>query len=173
MLSVPHLRHSRPFSELLNFKLNIDATTIDRTILHVYLRGKEWIKRHNPHLLWSRKRRTQDGRPLERQEIVINVHRALRRANARTMNYTHTIKLTESHHQIPAGLGQWVEIELKQLAEYWINNPESTLSIIVRGQESWMKPFIVTTSNIATNNSPAIGISDTKKNTETYVCRAF
>lgn len=164
LFAEPRLRHSRSTSELLNFKLNIDATTIDRTILHVYLRGKEWMRRHNPHLLWSRKRRTQDGRPIERQEIVINVHRALRRPNAKTMNYTHTIKLAESRHQIPTGFGQWIEIELKQLTDHWLNNPQSTQSIIVRGQESWMRPFIITA-----DNSISAASSDAKKGSGTHV----
>lgn len=122
------------------------------------------MRRHNPHLLWSRKKRTQDGRPIERQEIVINVHRALRRPNAKTMNYTHTIKLAESRHQIPTGLGQWIEIELKQLTEHWLHNHQSIQSIIVRGQESWMKPFIITA-----DNTPSTATSDFKKGSGTHV----
>ncbi|TMW46742.1 hypothetical protein DOY81_008178 [Sarcophaga bullata] len=123
--------------EIFNFKFNNDPSRISSTILHVFIKGLDWIYEYQPELLEKNNISVKS-----KQEIMIVIYRALKRPNS--MNYTHTVKLIESRQKIPAGLGQWVEIEIKELSTYWIKTPNSTQSIVIRGMESWMRTFIVT-----------------------------
>uniref|UniRef100_A0A1A9VEF5 TGF-beta family profile domain-containing protein n=1 Tax=Glossina austeni TaxID=7395 RepID=A0A1A9VEF5_GLOAU len=134
------LRHNHK-PEVLNFNLHCDASNIARAFLHVYIRGHSWMRDRHPELL---EYKHSDGRTEQRREVIISVHRALRRPNS--ANYTHTVKLIEVKCKIPLGFGQWTEIEMKQLSMYWLANANATQSLIINGNESWMRPFIVTDS---------------------------
>ncbi|KAL9873522.1 growth/differentiation factor myoglianin isoform 1-T5 [Glossina fuscipes fuscipes] len=138
--TITRLRHNHK-PEVLNFNLHCDASNIGRAFLHVYIRGHNWMRERHPELL---EYKDSDGRTEQRREVIISVHRALRRPNS--VNYTHTVKLIEVKCKIPMGFGQWTEIEMKQLSMYWSANGNATQSLIINGNESWMRPFIVTDS---------------------------
>uniref|UniRef100_A0A1A9WQA0 TGF-beta family profile domain-containing protein n=1 Tax=Glossina brevipalpis TaxID=37001 RepID=A0A1A9WQA0_9MUSC len=136
--TISRLRHNHK-AEILNFNMNCDASNVARAILHVYIRGHNWMREHHPELL---EYKDSEGRIEKRRELIISVHRAFRRPNS--VNYTHTVKLIEVKSKIPLGFGQWTEIEMKQLSTYWLANGNATQSLVINGNESWMRPFIVT-----------------------------
>ncbi|KAM7341419.1 growth/differentiation factor myoglianin [Cochliomyia hominivorax] len=132
------VHHNRK-PEIFNFKFNSDPSRISSTILHVYIKGQNWLYEYEPDFM---EKKNMEASMKKKQEIMIIIYRALRRPNS--MNYTHTVKLVESRQKIPPGKGQWVEIEIKELSNYWMKTPNSTQSIVIRGMESWMRTFIVT-----------------------------
>ncbi|XP_037825535.1 uncharacterized protein LOC119613546 isoform X2 [Lucilia sericata] len=132
------IHHNRK-PEIFNFKFNSDPSRISSTILHIYIKGLNWIYEYQPDLM---EKKNMEISIKKKPEITIFIYRVLRRPNS--MNYTHTVKLLESRQKIPPGKGQWVEIEIKELSTYWTKTPNSTQSIVIRGMESWMRTFIVT-----------------------------
>ncbi|XP_030379804.1 uncharacterized protein LOC115628015 [Scaptodrosophila lebanonensis] len=139
----PHMRHNRK-ADVLRFKFDSSYSDISYATLHLYLRGWDWISTHLPELFEE-----IGGEPQRQRDIVVSVHRAIRRGNS--TNITHKAKVLEFRHKIPTGLGQWVNIDLKPLFGRSMNGPNKSQEILIKGVESWMKPLVVTTDNTSKN----------------------
>ncbi|XP_054745564.1 growth/differentiation factor 8 [Anastrepha obliqua] len=137
------IRHNRRW-EIINFKFDHNHFTIVRTIIHLYIRGREWIHEHYPDVL---EQKTTDGKIRRRDDLIIMIHYVVPRSSSQ--NLTHTMKLVESRHRIPSGLGQWVQFEIKHVPPNWLNQNAVTISLAIKTQESWMRSFLV----IDTENS--------------------
>ncbi|KAH8272482.1 hypothetical protein KR044_008939 [Drosophila immigrans] len=142
-----HTRHNRK-ADVLRFKFDSNAE-ISYVKLHLYLRGLDWIRANQPNIIEAINDDYQD------KEIVVAVHRVIRRANS--TNYTHKVKIFEFRHKIPIGLGQWISVDLKPLFITGENTmlyharPNKTQEIVIKGVEPWMKPLVVTTDNTSKN----------------------
>ncbi|XP_023163064.1 uncharacterized protein LOC111594132 isoform X2 [Drosophila hydei] len=138
----PHVRHNRK-TDVLRFKFDSGFSDISFVTLHLYLRGLEWISVYQPKIL-------EELADCQNTEIVVALHRAIRRAN--NTNYTHKAKIFEFRHKIPSGLGQWVNVDLKPLLGTGTAiNPSQTQEIFIKGVEPWMRPLVVTTDSTAKN----------------------
>ncbi|KAH8406415.1 hypothetical protein KR222_005848 [Zaprionus bogoriensis] len=152
----PHLRHK---VDVLRFKFDTTYSEMSYVILHLYLRGMDWIRVHHPRII-----NQMASNP--NKEIAVSVHRALRGTNS--ANYTHKAKIFEFRHKIPPGQGQWVNVDLKPLflAETaMITNKTQTQDIFIKGVEPWMQPIIVTSDNNSKKSLTVhIEIGSQKKN---------
>ncbi|XP_043862995.1 bone morphogenetic protein 4 isoform X2 [Drosophila mojavensis] len=138
----PHVRHNRK-TDVLRFKFESGSSDISYVTLHLYLRGLEWISIYQPKML-------EELSDFQNKEIVVALHRAIRRAN--NTNYTHKAKIFEFRHKIPTGLGQWVNVDLKPLIGTGAAiDPSQTQEIFIKGVEPWMRPLVVTTDSTAKN----------------------
>lgn len=136
------MRHNRK-TDVLRFKFDSGFSDISFVTLHLYLRGLEWISVYQPKIL-------EELADCQNTEIVVALHRAIRRAN--NTNYTHKAKIFEFRHKIPSGLGQWVNVDLKPLLGTGTAiNPSQTQEIFIKGVEPWMRPLVVTTDSTAKN----------------------
>lgn len=144
----PHMRHNRK-TDVLRFKFDTSYSEISYVTLHLYLRGFDWIRINQPSII-------EEIEEYQSKDIVVTVHRALRRVNS--TNYSHKLKIFEFRHKIPSGLGQWVSVDLKPLfvtdTTMISHGRNKTQEIIIKGVESWMKPLVVTNDN----TSKSVGI---------------
>lgn len=135
------LRHNRKSVDILNFEFGnqMEIEEIQHATLHLYTRGRAWA------ITTTRQQQQQN-----RGDILnICIYRVMQKfSNA--MNSSNTIKIAELQHKISQGQGDWVQIDLsKQLKNYWQQQQSSTtsltpLQIIIKGEFTWMRPFIVT-----------------------------
>ncbi|XP_037942548.1 growth/differentiation factor 8 [Teleopsis dalmanni] len=125
-------------TEIINFNFD-NPSIITRAIMHVYIRGREWVRINNPSFLEKVKLR---GSHKDFQEIIIIISRVTRCSDS--IEFTHSTKLIESRQKIPNGMGKWVQIELKQLTAHLMEDHNRTFGIIVKGKDYWMHRFIVT-----------------------------
>ncbi|XP_017062758.1 growth/differentiation factor 8 [Drosophila eugracilis] len=136
----PHVRHNRK-ADIFRFKIDSSYSELSYATLHLYLRGWEWINSHQPELIEEIKNQPS-------KDIVVTIHRAVERTN--TSSFNNKVKIFEFRQNIPMGLGQWVNIDLKSLfGDLGSNN---TQEILIKGAEAWMKSLVVTTDN--TSKSP-------------------
>lgn len=135
--SANKLRHNRR-NEFLTFKFEgNEQTTVTGAVLHLYIRGQEWINNFFPETF---EEILANG---SEPEIILNVHRTLRRNNS--VNYTHTIQLKQIRHKIPAGLGEWIQEDLKDFQKLWADREQdNNLIIVVKPKEDWMRHFVET-----------------------------
>ncbi|EDV90956.1 GH23936 [Drosophila grimshawi] len=156
----PHLRHNRK-SDVLRFKIDTGYSDISYVTLHLYLRGFDWIRSHQPKILEE----FSDAK--QNQDIIVALHRPIRRTNS--SNYTHKAKMFEFRHKIPSGQGQWVNVDLKPLfgAVGQMTATNQTQELLIKGVDPWMRPLIVTMDNDASSKNPLtvhIEIGTKKKN---------
>ncbi|XP_055922049.1 uncharacterized protein LOC129953187 isoform X2 [Eupeodes corollae] len=134
--TMPRVRHNRK-AEILNFKFKgSEHSTISQALLHVYIRGRDWMHENEP-VQFDQKNINDDH-----NEIVITIHRVIRRINSTIA--THTVNINESKHKIPNGLGQWISIDVTQLVQGWVRNTTTNQGIVIKAAEAWMRPFITT-----------------------------
>ncbi|XP_017003403.1 growth/differentiation factor 8 [Drosophila takahashii] len=149
----PHVRHNRN-ADVFRFKIDVSYTDLSYATLHLYLRGWDWINKHQPELIGE-----INNQPSK--DIVVIIHRAMKRAN--TTSFTHKGKIFEFRRSIPSGLGQWVNVDLKSLFGDLGSN--TTQEILIKGAQPWMKPLVVTTDNTSKNPLTVhIEIGSQKKN---------
>ncbi|KAH8269761.1 hypothetical protein KR018_000419 [Drosophila ironensis] len=135
----PHVRNNR-ITEVLRFNIANSYSDLSFAVLHLYLRGWEWICKHQPQLIEEIKKQHS-------KDIVVTIHRAVRRGN--TANFTHKAKIFEFRQRIPLGLGQWINVDLKPF--FSIVGTNNTQEIVINGVRPWMKPLIVTTDKTSKN----------------------
>ncbi|XP_018789357.1 PREDICTED: uncharacterized protein LOC108969222 isoform X2 [Bactrocera latifrons] len=144
--SVSRMRHNRRW-DVINFKFDHSHLTIVRTIIHLYIRGRDWMRKHYPGIL---KQTVVNGRTMGSRDLIIMIHHVAR--GSHYQNRTHTLKLVESHHHIPAGLGQWVQFEVKHKLPFWLQQNYITITLAIKTREAWMRPFLVIDSEDAQNS---------------------
>ncbi|XP_039968289.1 uncharacterized protein LOC120780086 isoform X1 [Bactrocera tryoni] len=144
--SVSRMRHNRRW-DVINFKFDHSHLTIIRTIIHLYIRGRDWMRKHYPDIL---KQTVVNGSTMRSRDLIIMIHHVVR--GSHYQNRTHTLKLVESRHHIPAGLGQWVQFEVKHKLPFWPQQNYITMTLAIKTREAWMRPFLVIHSEDAQNN---------------------
>ncbi|XP_011192020.1 uncharacterized protein LOC105218267 isoform X2 [Zeugodacus cucurbitae] len=130
------VRHNRRW-DVINFNFDHSHLTIVRTVIHLYIHGRDWMRKHYPEIL---EQKVVDGRTMRRRDLIIMIHHVARRPHYQ--NLTHTLKLVESRHRIPAGLGEWVQFEVKHKVPIWLNQNYVTMTLAIKTREAWMRPFL-------------------------------
>ncbi|CAD7001751.1 unnamed protein product [Ceratitis capitata] len=114
--------------------------------MYIFPTGREWMREHCPEIL---EQKQADGRIKSRSDLVIMIHHVAQRSN--NQNITYTLKLVESRHRIPSGLGQWLQFEIKKKPINWLNQDSVIMSLAIKTQESWMRPFLAIDTEDAQN----------------------
>ncbi|XP_036223145.2 uncharacterized protein myo isoform X2 [Bactrocera oleae] len=144
--SASRVRHNRRW-DVMNFKFDHSHLTIVRTIIHLYIRGRDWMLKHYPEIL---EQTVVNGTTMRRRDLIIMIHHVAR--GSHYQNLTHTLKLLESRHRIPAGLGQWVQLEVKHKLPFWLNQNYITMTLAIKTREAWMRTFLVIDTEDTQNN---------------------
>ncbi|XP_067614315.1 uncharacterized protein [Eurosta solidaginis] len=134
--TVSRVRYNQKW-EVVEFKFAHSYLTIVRSIMHLYIRGCDWISEHSPEILEHKLNAEKMRRPFE---ITITIHHVVQCSN--NQNFTHIRKLVESHQRIPSGRGQWVQFEIKNIPPSWRNNNAVTMRFVIKTQERWMRHFL-------------------------------
>ncbi|XP_055714549.1 growth/differentiation factor 8 [Phlebotomus papatasi] len=131
---VSRMRHGRRQPDILHFHISpMTHTTVQRAVLHVYVHGEVWLKRHVNHDLTSLQ---------HRPNITVTAHRIVR-SQIQPSDTLHSRAEGATVVNLDAGLGSTISIDVTQLVIDWYNNPQTNYGLFLKMHEPWMRQLLL------------------------------
>uniref|UniRef100_A0A1B0DDS2 TGF-beta family profile domain-containing protein n=2 Tax=Phlebotomus papatasi TaxID=29031 RepID=A0A1B0DDS2_PHLPP len=128
------MRHGRRQPDILHFHISpMTHTTVQRAVLHVYVHGEVWLKRHVNHDLTSLQ---------HRPNITVTAHRIVR-SQIQPSDTLHSRAEGATVVNLDAGLGSTISIDVTQLVIDWYNNPQTNYGLFLKMHEPWMRQLLL------------------------------